>query len=153
MGAQLLQDIYLFKDLSTDELKQLSEKGTVRTYSQDEEIFGEGDKAQSLFVIRHGTVHIRRDGKDRSIDVAQLGTGAHFGEMSFVDAEPRSATAVALERSELLEIGFDALHAYFDQNPVAAVKFYRSLSHFLAGRLRVTTMDLSFSREKHIRHF
>jgi CRP-like cAMP-binding protein len=73
--------------------------------------------------------------------------------MPFVNDEPRSASAIALERSELLEIGFDALQAHLDKHPATAVKFYRSLAHFLAGRLRVTTMDLSFSREKNLRHF
>lgn len=73
--------------------------------------------------------------------------------MAFVDGEPRSATAVALEKSEILQIDFEALKAHFDKNSAMAVKFYRSLANFLCGRLRVTTMDLSFSREKNIRHF
>jgi CRP-like cAMP-binding protein len=153
MATQLLQDIYLFKDLTSKELEELSARGTVRTYNQDEEVFVEGEVATSLYVIRYGTISIRRAGKDKSLDVAQLGTGAHFGEMSFVDGNQRSATAVALERTELLDISFEALNDYFTKNPATALRFYRSLTHFLASRLRVTTMDLSFSREKNIRHF
>ncbi len=153
MSVQLLHDLYLFKDLLPEELASLSALAKVRTYNRDEEIFKAGEPAQSLFVIRHGTVKIRFAGKDADIEVAQLGTGAHFGEMSFVDGQARSATAVALEKSELLEIGFDALRMFFDKNPTTGMRFYRSLSHFLAGRLRITTTDLSFSREKNIRHF
>lgn len=153
MGVQLLQDIYLFKEFLPRDLEELSAKGVVRTFMQDDTIFSEGDKAQSLFVIRHGTVHIRRAGSKDDIDLVQLGTGAHLGEMPFVNDEPRSATAVARERSELLEIGYDALQAFLDKNPATAVKFYRALSHFLARRLRSTTVDLSFSREKNLRYF
>jgi CRP/FNR family transcriptional regulator, cyclic AMP receptor protein len=153
MGAQLLQDIYLFKEFQPKELEELSAKGSVKTYNRDDVIFSEGEKGQSLFVIRHGTVHIRTSGKKDNVDVVQLGTGAHLGEMPFVNDEPRSATAVALERSELLEIGYDALQAHLDKHPATAVKFYRALAHFLAGRLRATTLDLSFSREKNLRHF
>ena len=153
MATQLLQDIYLFKDLTPRELEELSARGTIKTYNQDEEVFAEGEVATSLYVIRLGTVSIRRAGKDKDLAVAQLGTGAHFGEMSFVDGNQRSATAVALERTELLDISFTALTDYFDKNPATALKFYRSLTHFLAGRLRVATMDLSFSRENNIRHF
>ncbi|MES2949099.1 MAG: cyclic nucleotide-binding domain-containing protein [Pseudomonadota bacterium] len=153
MGVQLLQDLYLFKDLLPEELAVLSALAKVRTYNKDENIFNAGEPAHSLFVIRHGTVNIRFAGKDAEVEVARLGTGAHFGEMSFVDGQPRSATAIALERSELLEIGFDALRAHFEKVPATGMKFYRSLSHFLAGRLRITTTDLSFSREKNIRHF
>ena len=153
MTVQLLQGIYLFKEFLPEELEQISKMGVVRSLAAEEKIFEEGDRAQSLFVIRHGTVQIQRAGKQQAVEVSQLGTGAHFGEMSFVDGEPRSATAVTAERSEVLEIGFDALRGYLDKHPPAAVKFYRSLSHFLAGRLRLTTTDLSFSREKNIRHF
>ena len=153
MGAQLLQDIYLFKEFLPKELEQLSAKGVVRTYNRDDVIFSEGDKAQSLFVIRHGTVDIRHSGKNSDVDLVQLGTGAHLGEMPFVNDEPRSASAVALERSELLEITYTAMQEHLDKNPSTAVKFYRALAHFLAGRLRATTLDLSFSRGKNLRHF
>jgi CRP-like cAMP-binding protein len=153
MAASLLQDIYLFKEFSPKELEQLSEKGSLKTFNAGAEIFAQGDQAQSLFVIRSGTVKIGRESADRTIELAQLGSGAHFGEMSFVDSEPRSASATAVERTDVLEIGFEALNAHFAQQPGVAVKFFRSMSHFLAGRLRLTTMDLSFAREKNIRHF
>jgi len=153
MAASLLQDIYLFKEFSPKELEQLSEKGSLKTFNAGAEIFAQGDQAQSLFVIRSGTVKIGRESADRTIELAQLGSGAHFGEMSFVDGEPRSASATAVERTDVLEIGFEALNAHFAQQPGVAVKFFRSMSHFLAGRLRLTTMDLSFAREKNIRHF
>ena len=74
MGVQLLQDIYLFKDFPPKELDELSGKGAVRTFNRDDLIFSEGDKAQSLFVIRHGTVHIRHSGKKDDVDLVQLGT-------------------------------------------------------------------------------
>jgi len=153
MGVKLLQDIYLFKEFSSKELEEISAKGVVRTFNQGDTVFEEGAQARSLFVIRHGTVHIRRSGKKDDVDVVRLGGGAHFGEMPLVNDEPRSASAVALERSELLEIGYDVLQAQLEQHPQTAVKFYRALAHFLAGRLRTTTVDLSFSREKNLRLF
>lgn len=153
MGAELFKNIYLFKDLSPKELEQLSEIASVETFNPGDEVFNEGDQAVSLFVIKFGTVRIRRSGKEDAVEVAQLGTGGHFGEMAFVDGEPRSATVVALERSELVKLDFDRLRTFFENNPSVAVKVYRSFALFLCGRLRITTMDLSFSREKNIRHF
>ena len=149
----LLQNVYLFKDLTPNELEAVNAVATVETYNPGDEIFSEGDKAVSLFVIKFGSVKIRRSGKDDSVDVAQLGTGSHFGEMSFVDGENRSATVTAVERSEIVRIGFDDLRSLFDKQPAMAVKVYRALALFLCGRLRMTTMDLSFAREKNIRHF
>jgi CRP/FNR family cyclic AMP-dependent transcriptional regulator len=153
MGADLFKNIYLFKDLSSKELELLSEIASIENFNPGDEIFSQGDQAVALFVIKYGTVKISRTGKDNVIDVAQLGTGGHFGEMSFVDGEPRSATVEALERSEIIRIEFSKLRNLFENNPAMAVKFYRALALFLCGRLRVTTMDLSFSREINIRHF
>ncbi|MBL7689269.1 MAG: cyclic nucleotide-binding domain-containing protein [Bdellovibrionaceae bacterium] len=149
----LIQNVYLFKDLSPKELESVNAIATVETYNPGDEVFSEGDKAASLFVIKFGSVRIRRSGKDDSVDVAQLGTGSHFGEMSFVDGEARSATVIAMEKSEIVKIDFDALRKVFEKEPAIAVKAYRSFAHFLCGRLRLTTMDLSFAREKNIRHF
>ncbi len=149
----LIQNVYLFKDLSPKELESVNAIAAVETYNPGDEVFSEGDKAASLFVIKFGSVRIRRSGKDDSVDVAQLGTGSHFGEMSFVDGEARSATVIAMEKSEIVKIDFEALRKVFEKEPAIAVKAYRSFAHFLCGRLRLTTMDLSFAREKNIRHF
>jgi hypothetical protein len=42
---------------------------------------------------------------------------------------------------------------FLNQDAAAALAFYRELSHFLAGRLRMTTNDLNFAREKNLHHF
>lgn len=153
MGIQLLQSIYLFQSFPAKELEALDAKIAVRTVNQGDTLFEEGDAARSMFVVRHGTVQILRVGQKTDVDLVQLGAGAHFGEMPFVNDEPRSATATARERSELLEIGYDVLQDHLDRHPATAVQFYRALAHFLANRLRATSMDLSFSREKNLRHF
>ncbi|MBK7889487.1 MAG: cyclic nucleotide-binding domain-containing protein [Bdellovibrionales bacterium] len=93
----LIQNVYLFKDLSPKELESVNAIAAVETYNSGDEVYCEGDKAASLFFIKFGSVRIRRSGKDDSVDVAQLGTGSHFGEMSFVDGEARSATVIAME--------------------------------------------------------
>jgi CRP-like cAMP-binding protein len=153
VGSDLLKNVYLFKDFTPGELDQLSAVAKAETFNPGDDVFSEGDKASSLYIVKYGSVRIRRSGKSDAVDVAHVGTGAHFGEMSFVDGEPRSATASVLEKSEIVQIDFNALKSHFEKHPSVAVKFYRSLANFLCGRLRVTTMDLSFSREKNIRHF
>jgi CRP-like cAMP-binding protein len=87
------------------------------------------------------------------MEIAMLGTGSHFGEMSFIDGEPRSASAVAVEKTELIVLNYEKLKRCLEARPEAAVKMYRELAHFLAGRLRLTTNDLSYAREKNLSHF
>jgi CRP-like cAMP-binding protein len=153
MGTSLLQNIYLFKEFTPQELEALAQAVKSETYTAGSEVFSEKDTADAMYVIKFGSVKIARMGKADEINVATLGTGGHFGEMAFLDGEPRSATVTVVENSEILRIGYDSLGQIFAKQPTMAVKFYKALATFLCGRLRVTTMDLSFAREKNIRHF
>ncbi|MES2854435.1 MAG: cyclic nucleotide-binding domain-containing protein [Bdellovibrionota bacterium] len=152
-SSNLLQNVYLFKDLTPKELEAVSAVANTTGYNPGDEVFAEGDEAKSLYVIKHGSVKIQHAGKSETINVATLGTGSHFGEMAFVDGEKRSATVSVIEKGELVSLDFQDLRRVLEGNPAIAVKVYRSLAHFLCGRLRITTTDLSFAREKNMRHF
>ncbi|MCA1849824.1 MAG: cyclic nucleotide-binding domain-containing protein, partial [Acidobacteria bacterium] len=67
-------------------------------------------------------------GKPRT--VAVLGEGDFFGEMALFTGEPRTANVVALEETEVLEIGYQAMKQLFDTNP----DLVDSLSHIIAER-------------------
>jgi CRP/FNR family transcriptional regulator, cyclic AMP receptor protein len=152
-SPNLLQNVYVFKELTPKELEMISAIAKVESFNAGDEIFTQGDPAVSFFVIKFGSVKIRHSGKEDSVDVATLGTGSHFGEMAFVDGEKRSATVIAIERTELVKLDYQDLRRVLEANPAVAVKVYKAFSHFLCGRLRITTTDLSFAREKNLRHF
>jgi CRP/FNR family transcriptional regulator, cyclic AMP receptor protein len=79
--------------------------------------------------------------------VTTIATGDHFGELPFLDPGKRSASVEAMERSELLRIPYDHLNDVFAKDAKASLKFYQSISHFLAKRLRMLTHDLTYARE------
>lgn len=150
----VLQNIYLFKEMTPADLGKINAIATVSSYSPGDEIFLQGGEAHALYIIKFGSVRIQQHSSaGDSIDVATLGTGSHFGEMAFVDGEKRSATVTVVENTEIVALDFSQLREVLDANPLMAVKFYKSLCHFLCGRLRITTNDLSFARERNLRHF
>lgn len=154
MSQNLLKNVYLFKGLSPSELEIISGAGETSTFNPGDDVFTQTDKATALYVIRHGSVKIhQKSTSGDNIEVANLGTGSHFGEMAFVDGEPRSASATAIEKSELVILDYGKLDEILVANQAIAVSFYKELAHFLCGRLRVTTNDLSFAREKNLSHF
>ena len=55
-----------------------------------------------MFVVCQGRVRVTVG--ESGAEVATLGQGAYFGEMSLLTGDPRSATVSALEDSLLLEI-------------------------------------------------
>lgn len=154
MSQSPLANVYLFKTLSADELKAVSEIAKTQSYQKGDSIFLRGEPAKAMFLIQFGTVKIQQTTKSGdNLDVATLGTGSHFGEMPFVDTEVRSATAIAAEACEILVIPYEQLNLLLSNNTGVAVKFYRELAKFMCGRLRATTNDLGFAREKNLSHF
>src|SRR5512140_2141352 len=70
-------------------------------------IFRQGDPGHEMFVIAAGRVRLTIGAAGHEKEVAVLGPGAFFGELSLLSDEPRSATAEAMEDSTLLAIGRD----------------------------------------------
>ena len=62
-----------------------------RNFKAGEVIFKEGDAGNEFFVVKSGSVAVRRG--NRTLDV--LSEGEIFGEMALVDSEPRSASVLA----------------------------------------------------------
>jgi CRP-like cAMP-binding protein len=154
MSRSLFQNVYLFKGLNESELGMVSELAQTQTYNGGDTIFIKGEPAKAMFLIKHGSVKIQQTTKSGdNLVVATLGTGSHFGEMGFVDGDPRSATAAAGEPTEVITIPYDRLRTLLEKNQAIALKFYKELAHFMCGRLRATTNDLSFAREKNLSHF
>lgn len=150
----LLQDIYLFSDMSDPELEIISDVAEEVEYQTGQDVFGQNEVATAFYIIREGSIRIhQKSSNGDNIEVAVLGTGSHFGEMPMIDGEKRSATATSIENCKALQLSYEKMESTLQSHPKTAVKFFRALSHFLCGRLRITTNDLSFARERNLRYF
>lgn len=149
-----LKNIYLFKDMTNDELAKIAQVCESREVIAGQEIFVSGQAAQSFFVIQQGTVKIlNTTSKGDDVQIATLATGSHFGEMPFLTNDQRSATAQAGETSFLVEIPYKNLSNLLAEEPKISDKFHRALARFLAQRLKNTTGDLKQAKETLLKHF
>ena len=107
------------------------------TYSKDQVIFRQGDYAQNMFDIISGKIGIYRDyGTEKEKRIAELEAGEVFGEMGMIEYCPRSATAVVLSDSAVLqELAESDLNEYFKDKPEKLLQLMRLLSR----RIRETT--------------
>lgn len=64
---------------------------TPLSFSAGSVIFAEGQKRDSMYVVKSGAVELNV--RDKNVEV--VGTDGFFGEMALVDQAPRSATAIA----------------------------------------------------------
>lgn len=154
LSINYLKNVYLFKEFSEESLNLVSSISENKLCQPDEDLFKQDSPAEALYIIKSGMVRIhQKSTANDNIEIAVLGTGSHFGEMALVDGESRSATATTIEESEIIITPYQALKKLMDGNSEVSVKIYKSIAHFLCGRLRVTTHDLSFAREKNVMFF
>ena len=107
----------LFKDFSVEELVAVIGGLNLMTFERGNVILREGEPGNSLFMLTSGTVKafVKRDGKQ--VPIAELEEGAFFGEVSILTGKPRSATIVAKEHCELLELDRTTLDAITQTHP------------------------------------
>jgi len=104
----------------------------------EELVFAEGDIGTEMYIVQEGQVAILKRYKESEQQLALLGQGDFFGEMSVLEDLPRTATAKAETDCRLLEINGSTFDQMLRKNPEIAVRMMRKLSR----RLRETDMRL-----------
>ena len=113
----------------------MAESFREHSYERGEVIETEGDKAISFYLIKEGSVEVRKGKKH----LATLNRGQFFGEMSLLDSQPRSATVVAIEPTNCLLMTVWNWNSFLETQPKLAIGVLREL----ARRLRETNNALS----------
>jgi len=99
----MLRQVPLFDGLATDELSNILRQTVRKTYSKDTILVQENDPGETMYMIMSGKVKVSNVGPDgKEVILSVLGPGEYFGEMTLLDDEPRSATVVTLEPTEML---------------------------------------------------
>jgi CRP/FNR family cyclic AMP-dependent transcriptional regulator len=131
---------HIFRYLSEYEEHALLKKGGVRSFGDGEVIVEEGDFPNALFVIKSGRVLVKKRGAGASLQVSELGEGDIFGEMSFLEHIPASASVVAGDRPvEAFVIERTFIERLLESNMDFLGRFYKSLAEILSQRLRDTS--------------
>jgi CRP/FNR family transcriptional regulator len=66
------------------------------TYKDAQVIIKEGGHGEGTYVILSGAVDVTRSFQDKKVLIARLEKGDIFGELSYIDREPRTATVTAV---------------------------------------------------------
>ena len=120
-----------FSSFTSEEISLLLYCAERVEFGKDEIIFKEGDTGNYFYAILSGQVVIRMEKSGKIL--ATLNPGEVFGEMSVLDNNPRSATALAAKNTELFS--FDG-RRLLEDFPHLSVKLLTYLSRELCKRLR-----------------
>lgn len=138
-SAQFLHNVSLFASFSADELEPLVQRFVTRKYRANEHIFAQGSPGYSLYIVKTGLVAIETTNSEGETQIiAYYGPGQAFGEFGLLDGLPRSAGAVATERSELMMLTRPEFFMYLEQHPNVAINLVVLLSRRLRFAMQRT---------------
>lgn len=128
---EFLKNLPLLSELSPDQLRLLAFGADFRITREGETLFRQGDFADSGFLVKTGSIGLFNgdDTDGPPDDVAE--PGALIGEMALLIDTRRTVRAVALERSELLQIRKALFRRMLEEFPAIA----RRLQYSLAERV------------------
>ncbi len=136
-----IAQVSLFQELGPAELEEIALMCTRKQYSPQSSIIITDDEEHSFYVISQGNVIVKAiDPTMREKVLAYLEPGDFFGEMSAVDAEPRSADVVAgSEEVEVLVFSQKDFLELLQNYP----SVHLALSREFCRRLRIINHRLS----------
>jgi small-conductance mechanosensitive channel/uncharacterized protein YoxC len=115
--SEKLQQIPLFAPLTEEEIERLAKASTTRVFAPGEAIVRRGQEGNSMFVIVRGSVKVQIPENDYQKTINNLKVNDVFGEMSLLTGQPRTATVIAEEETEVIQIKKTALRPLFEANP------------------------------------
>lgn len=130
--AEFLATVPLFKGLDLVEFTRFGDLLREKSYPKGSVILFEDDPGDALFIVRAGRVKVVLVAEDgREVILGILGVGEHFGELSLIDDEPRSAHVIAMEESTLLVLRRDDFKRRVEASPTVAWSLLTELSRRL----------------------
>ena len=127
---QMLEGVDLFEHLDEEDRRALAEVIDRKPVAQGTTLFQAGEPGDCLYVVQTGEIELFiKDTAGQKIVLHVAGHGELFGELSMLDQQPRTATAVALADSELLELDRDDLLLLFRKSPAAALGMLSAMGH------------------------
>jgi len=135
----MLPKTEFLKAASDDLLSILNSVSTVIDLPSSEVLFSEFDEGDALYIVQKGAIEISTISEDgRKLGLEIMRAGAVFGEIALFDPGPRTATASAMEPTQLLQVRNSDVLREIHQRPELSVELLR-----LAGtRMRWMNMQL-----------
>ena len=123
----------LFRDLDADGLAAVRDAAVEVEFPAGRAIARQGEIGTGLFIVASGAVRVVRDGRE----LARLGPGEFFGELSVLDGAPRNASVVADEPTTCLALATWDAERVMRERPGVALAVLR----VVVARLRESAGD------------
>jgi CRP/FNR family transcriptional regulator, cyclic AMP receptor protein len=135
------------KEFGGEELDTIARYMTIQTYDKGQRIVEQGEVSRYMAFIVEGHVEIIKQSSDTLEKViVTLKAGTHFGEMAFIDSQPRSASVFAGSDVTLLCLSTEKFELILQEHPQIGITMLKLIARLLSQRLRMTTGKLVYLR-------
>jgi CRP-like cAMP-binding protein len=134
-----LMPIPLLSSLDHEDLGRVFDVCGLLRVQPDAVLAAQGSQGRSMYMLARGSVRVERTYSDGRVqELATLGEGSAFGELSFLSGTPRKSAVVAITDCDLLELSWAALEPAGEvlqhlRPVVADFARERLLSHVMAS--------------------
>ena len=140
--TELLGGCPLFGGVSPEDLAAIGERAIEVDFPTDHVIARQGEIGTGLFVVIEGAVRVVRDGEE----LARMGPGDFFGEMSVIDGLPRVAQVITTEPTRCLALASWDRPAHGSDDAEIAVLVEDAWQHKGLGRALVRMLSAEAAR-------
>lgn len=138
--SNLIESTQWANEFSFPQVKKLAACMDVYQVPKETSLFYEGDKTNYLVLIVKGQVHVVKfDSRNKPKRIATLGAGKTIGEMTLIDGEPRSASAVTATDVTLMVMTVDHFNRLINEWPGVAVILVLKIAKLMSQYLRQTS--------------
>ena len=130
-------DFSMLQGLAKDDLNLFFNFLERHGFSAGDVLLNQGDEDRALFILTVGTLEVRVETGDTWHAVDTMGEGTFFGEQSFADGHPRTATIVAASAGEFFRLGLRAFNRLSREHPGVALAVVNDVAHVLSLRCRM----------------
>lgn len=115
--AERFAAIDFLAPLGPEVLRALAARVRTEAYGKGEKIVREGEPGADLYLVERGEVAVMVESGGKPRELARLGPGAFFGEMSLTTGAPRTATVVALGDVEAVRLDKETFREVLTRDP------------------------------------
>jgi CRP/FNR family transcriptional regulator/CRP/FNR family cyclic AMP-dependent transcriptional regulator len=149
------RQVPLFRHLPLKHAEVILRDFTIRRVKKDEVVVLQEEPGTELYIVLQGRVRVALlSGEGEEFVLNELGAGDFFGEVSLVDAEPRSASVIAEESTTLAVLRRERLLEAIRDEPQIALDLLAALARIVR---RATEREQQFAfndvRQRLCRYF
>lgn len=122
--------------LDTAVRTRLLNAGRTRRLDPGQLLIRRGERGGDIFLVQEGSFEVVDTRSSPEVVFEVVGAGSVLGEISFLDAAPRSADVRATGVAVVRVWDFEGLHRVLESDPALAAPFFRALAETSVERLR-----------------